>query len=227
MQSQKFNWNLVLMAFCLFSGRAAAQSGVGLVAGLNAGSQTSNIHFTDRALIGPAVSAFYETQLKSHFSIDAKLGYIQKGNAIVAEFTDEQGSGIGSGSFQERYHYVEAAILGKWNFNHNKWQPFVTLGPSVGYFLGGQYKTKAPNEFPNIKQSFTAEDVQINPLDISVAGGLGIGCKTQKGRAFFQVEYLQSLANISKIANGTLYNHNFTCSIGYIHHLESATTAQN
>lgn len=156
----------------------------GIKAGLH--SATQSAPFYDLAVdlggnkdprIGFSVGAFAEIGLRSPFSLQPELLYVQKGATIDGEGTPVQTRVL-------KTNYLEVPILGKATFAAGTARPFVLAGPAVGLLMSAKGRVE--------DEQFDAKE-ELKTLDLSLIAGGGVAFSAFAA----EIRYTYGVANVS------------------------------
>ena len=186
MKMKKYLFCLFAFGIVLAAPSATAQSiqQYGLKAGMHSATQRSP--FYDLAVelggdkdprIGFSMGAFAVIGLRSPFSVQTEILYVQKGATIDGADNALQTRVL-------KANYLEVPILGKATFAVGQTQPFVLAGPAVGLLMNAQGRVD--------DEQFDAKD-ELTGRDFSFIVGGGVAFHP------FSVEarYTYGVANVS------------------------------
>ena len=161
-------------------------------------------------VIGLAYAIPVGTFAKGIFSLQPELSFVQKGFKV-----DAAGDFAGSESYyhfttNQEYtiHYLEIPVLAKYEFGSDKLRIGLQAGPSLGFGLGGKYKStmRMQDEFDYDETTnsegdirfYDSDEVNTTSFDHNVDFGLQAGAGvTIFERIALDVRYGMSLTNLN------------------------------
>jgi hypothetical protein len=165
---------------------ASAQVSFGPRVGVNFANQTKE--FDDekdpKSKTGLLLGVAANFAMNDLISIQPELLYSQQG-AKAAE---------GSGTFHA--NYINLPILVKATFGDGDTKFFANVGPQVGYWMGGKFKSDAGEE--DIKFEDDEDGNGYNRLDVGLLAGIGVGRQVGSGMMTVDLRYGLGLSNINK-----------------------------
>ena len=150
------------------------------------------------------------TFAKGIFSVQPELSFVQKGYKV-----DDSGDFAGSESYyhlttQQEYtiNYLEIPVLAKYEFGSDKLRIALQAGPSLGFGLGGKFKSsmRVQDEFEYDDTTDTEGDIRFYDSDeVNVASfdhNVDFGLQAGAGVTLFErialdVRYGMSLTNLN------------------------------
>jgi hypothetical protein len=142
------------------------------------------------------------------FSLQPEVGYVQKGfkGKSSGEFQIGEQIFQFKGDNEHTLNYLEFPVLAKFEYGSDKFKVGLYTGPSIGFALGGKYKTKSTvdtGETIEVYESegkivfYEADEPDVVSFDHNVDFGIQGGAVfTVFNRVSLDVRYGQSLTDI-------------------------------
>ena len=130
---------------------------------------SGNSSYTDPALNGAFVEAFYQLPVSDIITIEPGIRYTfltgkESGSALGATFT---------GTTTE--HYVAVPVMAHFQFElANDMAVFAFAGPTVAYGIAGSYNASISAGSSSASSPSQLFDEYYSPLDMLIGGGIGI-----------------------------------------------------
>lgn len=205
---------------------AFAQNQFGFRVGLNNADVSvptiqSSLNINPKAINSFEIAAFYERSLGEHFSIRPELSYAKKGFSVSEGLNFEIANlplPIGVEAVT-KIKYLQLPVLGKYAFGQGPARAYVMAGPSIGYALDANLKTRV-NSIIDFNISNSDIDLTKDTYDrIDIGGvlGAGVDLTTENGSLFVEARYTQSFTDLlnDPVVDLRLRNRGFGLSAGY------------
>jgi hypothetical protein len=220
---------LTLLIASVVSFSTQAQMQVGVKAGINLATQSSDVDgFEAGSALGLIFGVPVRLMLNDNLAFQPEVSFMQKGSSSDYSFEvpgfytlESSGKGI--------INYVEIPLMFQYLFGGGDIMPFVTAGPSIGLGLGykssGTSTTTTTDPFTGVESSITddyddsgsMEDAGLSAIDFGVGFGAGAVMAAGNGSLIFQIGYLLGLANIYDDTDfGKLNNRGVNITVGYL-----------
>jgi hypothetical protein len=134
--------------------------------------------------------------------------FSMKGAKSVSQGTDESGNPTRKFDDFWSLRYLEVPVLLRGTLlPHAAVQPLYTLGPTLGFSLGGRFETKSP--------SLSVDLPHVKPVDFGVAIGAGAGFRLGGRRVVTELRYTTGLSDLYDLAdNAESINSVFSLTAG-------------
>ena len=151
--------------------------------------------------------------LSPRLTIAYELAYVMKG-ASYGDVTDPTLNGITyTGTFEKRQtaDYLELPVLLRATLSDGAVRPVLVVGPSLGIKVVEQARLRSPGAYD--KQAAGSD---LLPLDLGLAGGLGLELGPRAHCMTLEARYTQGLLDAQKASlSGTRRNSDLRFSLGW------------
>lgn len=163
----------------------------------------------------------WSQELTPRFSFQSGLGYTEKGFQLKEGFDLDilnlpMEIGVEANT---TLRYVELPIQMKYNFNDGPLSFYALAGPTIGYAMSGDVRTKANLIFDInlIRNKLDLNDDIYRRVELSGILGLGAEIKFDQGALVAQVNYQQGFSRVidNTLLDLKLKNYGFGMNIGY------------
>lgn len=201
-----------------------AQTKIGIRGGLNISepgldTELGNTADLTKAYTGLDLAFVSEFQLANRLSLQAELGYTERGIRIgTGTDLDFLGMNIPLGiTTTTKVRLLELPILAKYRLSEVAIKTYATVGPTIGYALSGNFKTSGTFL---VGGDIVNENLDLgnqNRWSVGAIGGLGIELDKGPGTLFLEARYqYQSLKiNNLPIDNVRFNNNGVGFNLGY------------
>lgn len=147
-------------------------------------------------------------RINDMFSIQPELLYVQKGFKIGEDDMYVKG----------RSEYFEVPVLAKVSLGTARFHGFVTGGPTIGYWAGGEHIMKIGDS--EARESYEFEDSD-NRLEVGASFGIGAAYRMDQGELNLDVRYSLGFTSLYETENGeaTTKNRMLGVSLAYLFNL--------
>ncbi|MDQ3018996.1 MAG: PorT family protein [Bacteroidota bacterium] len=120
--------------------------------GIKGGLNLSNVNYEviydlyTENKIGFNVQIFYDFLNYTNVSLSAETGYSQKGFDFNYPITNEIGEAISSETIHTKLNYINTDILARFSLNSKTVNPYISIGPVVGFYTGYSISSSGPND---------------------------------------------------------------------------------
>ncbi|HFA51352.1 MAG TPA: PorT family protein [Bacteroidetes bacterium] len=172
--------------------------------------ETQDADLSFSAFRGLALAAMAEQSFSGLFAVQAELAFVQKGSIILIDYGT-----LGSvpDEAEIRINYLELPLLAKLKLGNSTVAAHVLAGPSFGYALSGYLKEEGE------KETFSDSGWEIfKRFEFAGNIGGGIGLHLPSGKAFIDLRYQVSFANIlnSGFDEIKIRNKSIIFNVGYL-----------
>jgi hypothetical protein len=170
---------------------------------------------------GLQAQVLWSQAFSPRFSLITGVGYTEKGFQVKEGFDLDilnlpMEIGVEANT---TLRYAELPVQMKYTFNDGPLSFYALAGPSIGYAMSGEVRTKANLIFDiNLMRSkLDLSDDIYNRLELSGTLGLGGELKFDQGAMVFQVNYQQGFSRVidNTLIDLRLKNYGFGMNIGY------------
>jgi len=164
----------------------------------------------------------YERKFRSAYNAGVKLVYSfvsDWGVSADVKFSGEggkfQSDAAGSRETIYRANYIRVPVQAIYFFEQlgDRVRPKVSLGPSVGFVVGGQLKTKEDGEETNKSDI----DNYIKGFDFGLNGAIGANIRMMGNKWInADITYYHGLINVSEASGGDLKNRGIGINVGIL-----------
>jgi hypothetical protein len=152
--------------------------------------------------LGYALGGVIEISISTNISLKTGLRYVQLGNRVEFELTDNEVEAQYSGNFKIYQNYVFLPLLCKIN-TVSEPQFFFQLGPEFGSLISAKTKCSEKMLIQSLghnTQSDREEDItnSMKPYNICLSAGFGITLKVLSQLMNMQIEYSHGIVGTAK-----------------------------
>lgn len=205
---------LTVLFTCQLHTSAQFISGFGIKGGVTFSNQkfdyTNGLDLDIKYLTGFNGSLFAEFLNNKTVNLYAETGYDRKGFMINIIRTDEFGNKIGEYNVKNIGNYIFASVGAKLKFPTRHITPYISLGPRLDFYLGGNVSSP---EFQELWSHSILDDFKKVMLDL----GAGVGIEFNRlfpYRTFIEANYHPGI--ITSFSNQYLnvWGHSFNIKLG-------------
>jgi opacity protein-like surface antigen len=183
--------------------------------GVLGGMTASNLTYTNKQTEesnsfqtrnGLRIGVFGEVFNYSYFNLYGDLSYVQRGtrddDLMVTRIADNDDGYETIGTLNQRFDYISMTLLGKGKYRIGLIVPYVFLGPSISYLVGGNDQVEP---WIDLYNKFI--------LGITLGYGAEIDV-TLSWSILIELRYYQDLSYSSENDHSTYKNHSYEYLIG-------------
>lgn len=201
-----------------------AQTKLGIRGGLNISEPGLNIGFGNtsgltKSFAGIDIALLSEFQLSSRLSLQTELGYTEKGIRLgTGTNVNILGASVPVGIMTiTKIRLLELPVLAKYQLSKGTVRTFASAGPTLGYALSGNFKTKGTllSEIDLANQNIYLGNQ--NRFSLGLTGGLGLEVDRGPGTLFVEARYQYQALKINNLplVNVQFNNKGVGFNIGY------------
>ena len=220
-------WGILITAIIILStilNPISAQTKLGFRGGLNIsepGLNTSIGNTTDltKSFAGIDVALVGEFHMANRLSLQTELGYSEKGIRLgTGTNINVLGAAVPVGiTTTTKIRQLELPILAKYQLSTGLFRTYATAGPTLGYALSGNFKTKGTllADIDLANRNINLGDQ--NRFSLGLTGGLGVELDKGPGTLFMEARYQYQALKINNLPldNVQFNNKGVGFNIGY------------
>jgi len=183
-----------------------AQTKLGFRGGLNIsepGLNTSigNTAELTKSFTGIDIALVSEFGIASRISLLTELGYTEKGIRLgTGTNINVLGAAVPVGiTTTTKIRQLELPVLAKYQLSHGLFRTYVTAGPTLGYALSGNFKTKGTllSEIDLVNRNINLGEQ--NRFSLGLSGGLGLELDNGPGTLFMEARYQYQAMQVNNL----------------------------
>ena len=160
-------------------------------------------------------------QKNEFLSLQTELAFAVRGNRALIEKLN-----IRPSLSSEHLYYLELPVLLKVTLPLRSFQPFLLIGPQIGYGLGARLQYIEEDEYHRVNYSF--KELGLRSLDLGMTFGFGMEKSIAGGRKIFaDYRYYLGVLDIDTHQQGELFNAGSAISIGFSLPIKLKETSNN
>ena len=184
----------------------SAQTNLGFRGGLNISEPGLNTGFGNSANLtksfaGIDIAVVSEFQLSNRLSLQTELGYTEKGIRFgTGTSVNILGAAVPVGIMTiTKIRQLELPVLAKYQLSKGTVRTYATAGPTLGYALSGNFKTKGTliSEIDLANQNIDLGNQ--NRYSLGLTGGLGMEMDRGPGILFVEARYQYQALKINTL----------------------------
>ena len=174
---------------------------------------------------GFTAGVFYDIPLLNGFEFSPGINYTEKGFVVKERLeVDLLDMNLPFGiKLETKINYLEAPLLFRYNITKGISQFFFELGPTVGYAIYGEARTKATAiiDFNIVTLPINLNNPIYRRVELSAQVGMGTSIKAGNGKVYADIRYQRGFSDMlaNTILDITMKNSSVNFGLGYVFNL--------